>query len=106
EDRLILHGRALPRRSNRLAQALTGRSFVCITGIINSKFRKTYKMHPFRFSWNAYLILSNQAATDEENANMLMNPRETRSAFVSKPEWVHRPRGNNTLPDWAGSSPE
>ncbi|MGF9760711.1 hypothetical protein AAII07_36535, partial [Microvirga sp. 0TCS3.31] len=27
-DRLILHGRALPRRSNRLAQALTGRSVI------------------------------------------------------------------------------
>lgn len=63
-------------------------------------------MHPFRFSWNAYLILSNQAATDEEIAIMLMNLRGTRSAFVSKPEWRYRLRGNISHSDRTVPSPE
>jgi hypothetical protein len=45
---------------------------------------RQYKIDPFHIGEYAYLILSNQADTAEENAAMLMTSNETESGSGSK----------------------
>jgi hypothetical protein len=66
-----------------------GQYFNSITPIqtfwpFNSELPRPYKIDPFHFGEYAYLILSNQTDTAEENAPMLMTSSETEANPGSK----------------------
>jgi hypothetical protein len=59
--------------------------------LFNSELPRAYKIDPFHFCDYAYLILSNQADTAEENAKMLMTSSEAETDPASMPRMRHLP---------------